>query len=321
MSGASPSTGAGRSHRCGPPLRRNSRTQLRRLGPQARSWELYSARDDGSAPVQITSGGFQNLQPSWSPTGASIAFVRIVGSEREIYVVHPDGTELHRVVEVYGNAAGEPAWSPDGSRISYTNAVNGSPSRYGTGQEVFLVDADGSDERRLTELGPQFAYDSAPTWSPDGDQIVFKRGGVNGRLLTMNRDGTCESALGAANVWESPSWQALPGGPTVGPKTCRAVALEATTVVYTNRSAVALSGTVSNEGTQALSNVVVTITPTQNDISLQPAGGTNARGAVQASPVVSSGSTEARLGTWLSLARPGAWGVTSAAGTFSSVRG
>ena len=79
--------------------------------------ELFTARDDGSAPVQITSGGFENSQPSWSPSGSSIAFVRMVGSERAIYVVHPDGTELHRVVEVYGNAAGEPAWSPDGSRI------------------------------------------------------------------------------------------------------------------------------------------------------------------------------------------------------------
>ena len=237
------------------------------------SWELFSARDDGSAPEQITSGGFQNMQPSWSPSGASIAFVRGVNSEREIYLVHPDGSELHRVVELYGLAAGEPAWSPDGSKIVYTNAINGRSDRWqGSGQEVFLVNADGSDERRLTALGPKFTFDAAPTWSPDGDQIVFRRGGNLGRLVTMNPDGRCESALAAANVWESPSWQAVPGGPTLGPKTCRAVALEGSTSLYDDESAT-IFGTISNEGTEALSNVVVTISPERNDLSLQPAEG------------------------------------------------
>ena len=99
---------------------------------------------------------------------------------------------------------------------------------------------------------------------------MFRRAtsGSAARLLTMNPDGTCESPLAAANVWESPSWQALSGGPTVGPKTCRAVALEGTTSLHRVGSAIFIFGTISNEGTEALSNVVVTISPQRDDLSL-----------------------------------------------------
>ena len=249
------------------------------------SWELFSALDDGSAPVQITSGGFQNRQPSWSPNGSSIGFVRTVNLQRAIYVVHPDGADLHRVVGFAGNDAdGDPVWSPDGSKIAYTNMVNGRSAPYSApGREVFLVNADGSGERRLTELAPQFAIDTAPTWSPDGDQILFKRrADLVMRLMTMNPDGTCESALstdprGTPSLLESPSWQAVLGGPTVGTKTCRAVAIEAMPPPEGNRSATLVSGTISNEGTESLTNVLVTISPSRSDFSLEAVEGYECR--------------------------------------------
>jgi Tol biopolymer transport system component len=234
------------------------------LGSPMCSWELFSALDDGSQPVQITGtpGCSRNTQPSWSPSGSSVAFVRTINSESAIYVIHPDGTELHRVAEVYGANAGEPAWSPDGSKIAYTNAEHAN-SRYG-GQEIFVVDADGSSERRLTELAPSAGFDAAPTWSPDGDQIAFKRGS----LWTMNADGTCESDLGVPGAWESPSWQPVPGGPSVGLKTCRAVAIEAWAPRPEDQSATIVGGTISNEGTEPLTNVTVTISPSRSDFSL-----------------------------------------------------
>jgi Tol biopolymer transport system component len=239
------------------------------------SWELFSVRDDGSAPVQITNRGERsmNVRPSWSPSGSSIAFARTVDSESAIYVVRPDGTELHRVVGFYGPPAGTtgaPAWSPDGSRIAYSNAVH-TTGRWG-GQELFLVNADGSGERQLTELAPRATSDAAPTWSPDGDQIVFRRQSSlpsNQNLWTMNPDGTCESALAVTGASGPPSWQAVPGGPRIGPKSCRAVAIKTTTPSEGNRSAVVVGGTISNEGTEPLTNVLVTISPSRSDFSLE----------------------------------------------------
>ncbi len=129
-------------------------------------WELFVVDADGSGQGQVTGGGqgiVRNVQPSWSPDGTSIAFVRQVDSESAIYVVQPDGTQLHRLAEISGTSAGEPAWSPDGSTIAYTNGVNSGYSRYGfpPGQEIFVVNADGSGERRLTGLAPKLVADGA----------------------------------------------------------------------------------------------------------------------------------------------------------------
>jgi TolB protein len=278
------------------------------------SWELFSVRDDGSAPVQTTRGGFQNRQPSWSPNGSSIAFVRTVTSERAIYVVRPDGTELHRVVAFIGtDADGEPVWSPDGSKIAYRNMVNHRAAPYSApGREIFVVNADGSGERRLTELAPQFAIDTAPTWSPDGDQILFKRDHayVFGGLMTMNPDGTCESALsadprGAPSLLESPSWQPVPGGPSLGPKTCRAVAIEARRPPEGNRSATPVGGTISNKGTEPLTNVLVTISPVRTDFSLEALEGHECtrRGAIFVCRIDRIGRGESRYVAVLGRAR------------------
>ena len=240
-------------------------------------WELFVVGADGQGQRQITSGGqgiVRNVQPTWSPDGTSIAFLRQVNSESAIYVVRPDGTELHRLVETktYGNLGAEPAWSPDGSRIAYTNGVNSGFSRYGPppGQEVFVVNADGSGERRLTELAPKLVTDGSPTWSPDGDQIVFRRD-ATGSLVTMNPDGTCEGALTDRNVVGAPSWQRVPGGPPVGPKTCRAVSVDASGTAR-DRSSIVIVGTVRNEGTETLTNVFVTFKAPRHDLGVTSYG-------------------------------------------------
>jgi WD40 repeat protein len=237
------------------------------------SWELFSVRDDGSAPVQITSLGFLNIQPAWSPNGSSIAFQHQAGGNA-IYVVRPDGSELHRVAEVIGSLAGEPVWSPDGTRILYANGLNSGVPRYGgtPGQEIFVVNADGSGERRLTELAPQLAFDAAPTWSPNGDLILFRRGYSSGPLVTMNSDGTCEEGLPLAEAAVgTPSWQAILGGaPFTGSKTCQAVSVTAGKQEFADGSTIGFSGTVRNEGTETLLNVLVKFTAPRNDLGLTP---------------------------------------------------
>jgi Tol biopolymer transport system component len=50
---------------------------------------------------------------------------------------------------------GDPAWSPNGQKLAFTR-------ERGAYTDVYLVDADGSSEKRLTQRGAR------PLWSPDG---------------------------------------------------------------------------------------------------------------------------------------------------------
>jgi len=72
----------------------------------------------------------------------------------------------------------EPAWSPDGSTIAFASKRNGT-------FDLFAMNADGSDTRRLTSTKDD---DVQPDWSPDGKSIVLTRGSP-GRLFVMDADG------------------------------------------------------------------------------------------------------------------------------------
>ena len=77
-------------------------------------------------------------------------------------------------------AATDASFSPDGSEILFAANHDGD-------LEIFVVNADGSDQRQLTDNGNQ---DFFPSWSPDGQTIVFSsdRGGAV-ELYLMDTDG------------------------------------------------------------------------------------------------------------------------------------
>jgi len=58
---------------------------------------------------------------------------------------------------------GFPAWSPDGTQIAFASERNDNP-------DIFVIDADGNNERQLTFRSH---LDWKPSWSPDGTQLVF----------------------------------------------------------------------------------------------------------------------------------------------------
>ena len=53
--------------------------------------------------------------------------------------------------------------------------------------EIYVIDVDGSNERKLTQ-NP--ADDNAPAWSPDGKKLAFLSGRDGGGIYVMNTDGS-----------------------------------------------------------------------------------------------------------------------------------
>src|SRR5215216_425595 len=80
-----------------------------------------------------------------------------------------------------------PSWSPDGRQLVFQSARLGNTTLY-------IINADGTGERRLTRTG--YGDDTHPAWSPDGRTILFdsSRDGA-WHLYTIRPDGTGEQRL------------------------------------------------------------------------------------------------------------------------------
>ena len=89
-----------------------------------------------------------------------VVFQTVSGGE--IYIINADGTDLRLLTHGM-----DPAFSPDGEWVAFT--------RWDEDPGLFIIRADGSDERKLFD-GDQV---KAPAWSPDGAKIAitYQHGG------------------------------------------------------------------------------------------------------------------------------------------------
>ena len=93
------------------------------------------------------------------------------------------------------------------STIAYSNTFGATVDEQFNNAEIFLIDPDGSNPRRLTD---NHATDAFPTLSPNGKKIVFDSNRLRGTgplntsdLFVMNTDGTEQTHLIRAS---SPTW-------------------------------------------------------------------------------------------------------------------
>jgi len=148
-----------------------------------------------AGPQNITnSPNVIDNDPEWSPDGTKIAFTSHSAadpdprnpSDAEIYVINPDGTGLTRLTFNNYEERG-PSWSPDGSRIVFIASVGTHPGTPGQKFEICAMNADGTNFVQLTDNS---VFDGTPTFSPDGQQIVFHRSPAPQQMWIMNADGT-----------------------------------------------------------------------------------------------------------------------------------
>jgi Tol biopolymer transport system component len=132
--------------------------------------------------------------PQWSPDGR----FRVDADDEGLLVVPAGGGPLRRIPIPETDENDSATWSPDGQRIAFRGW---SGDAGWTGPNLYVVRADGSGLRGLTESGTA----GVPQWSPDGSLIalvfddtdiqggtaigVVRPDGSGRRLLTKPHEG------------------------------------------------------------------------------------------------------------------------------------
>ncbi len=172
----------------------------RDAGPGGPS-EIYRMNADGKSQQRLTMDlTADDAHPSWQPVRAetsvdpeSLAFagrnVKIAYwgpgvSGRDIYIQNPSPDAVATRFVTTGDNGDGLSWSADGQKLGFTS------SRGAGGEDVYVINKDGTNEVRLT-TNP--ANDAHQAWSPDGQVICFQshRTGAD-QIFFINADGTNE---------------------------------------------------------------------------------------------------------------------------------
>jgi len=161
--------------------------------------EIFTMSSEGKKLEQLTSNAVDDFDPAYSSDGR-ISFVsRNVQSsnpegDSEVYLMNADGSDHRNLTNTAGAVSDEnPHFSPDGQQIAFTS-FGKQPSNAEGDFEVYLMNADGSGQRNLTN-NPALS-EFASDFSSDGREIAFSSFGIQPsnpegdfEIYLMNADG------------------------------------------------------------------------------------------------------------------------------------
>lgn len=157
---------------------------------------------DGEAPEILIPYG---ISKSWLPDGSGFVYLnwdmtQPEGRRLQIYSADAEGSNVIKLTDFpNSDYLGSPTVSPDGHQIIFRR-----PGR-STIAELWLMDADGSNARQVTE--GEGSVDR-PAWHPDGRRVLFGRHvpNVSERLYVLDVETLeVEPVFPEGKTWEESS--------------------------------------------------------------------------------------------------------------------
>jgi glyoxylase-like metal-dependent hydrolase (beta-lactamase superfamily II) len=156
---------------------------------------------DGTGQRNLSNHPSDDIHPYWSPDGERILF----NSNRTrnqagtpvttIFSMRADGSDVRRVSrEVIEETYAQ--YSPDGTRIAFRRRLEEETpgwERNPGNSDIYIMNADGTASRRLTAHP---GFEGWPSWTPDGQWIVFAgEGSAEYQVEAIRPDGSARRRL------------------------------------------------------------------------------------------------------------------------------
>lgn len=130
-----------------------------------REGRVWLINTDGTGQRPLTDTLFYKTERPlcWAPDGSRLLYWNHSNVGWDIWSLGLSGEMPRNLTTTRSGGCRSPSWSPDSKRIAY---MRDEP------EGLYLMNADGSDSRRLTMHGFR---DESPAWSPDGRKIAYTR--------------------------------------------------------------------------------------------------------------------------------------------------
>lgn len=167
-------------------------------------FDIFVADKKGKIVKQLTNTPGYDAEAVVSPKGDKILFTSLRSGDLELYTMDMEGKNVKQITSGLGYDGGA-FFSPDGSKIVFRASRPASTEEADeyktllkeglvapTNMEIYICNADGSDQKQLTHLGKA---NWAPFFHPSGKKIIFSSNhastkGYDFQLYMINIDGT-----------------------------------------------------------------------------------------------------------------------------------